>query len=555
MTPTTTESTSHDPAPRVPSTLIRGWLILAGSVAPSLAAIWTASWFITQDGPAHAYNARILAWSFTDHSPYAGIFEVHWDPIPNWTGHLALAGLISVLPAWVADRIMTSVTFVGFAASVFWLRTRVAGSNGLGLAAITSTLIALNFSWFLGFTSFMLGACLFPITLGVWWSGRERLSSGRLLALAVLLSVGYFCHLVSLGLTVIGLVVLAWFAPFEGDQAGIGARIGRLARTSLALAPLTVLGVYYVRLSRAGGAMRPEWEHLQPPWSPAAWVAQLSSVDPISLAIKDGLPLTDQVAKVYSLLAPVVWFSVALMLWWFHRITQTGPRAQDRAGWLMLATLLIAGGMLAPDSLGAAHGQFLPQRVLLLGLAALVPALDVDPRRWSGRLAITAMAGALAIQSVVIWDYARYCDQTAGPIIAAGERLGQGQRLATVLASSRGRFRSNPLLHAECWLGVDRVNVVWNNYETVYYYFPVQFCTGMDRPTPSDLEKVSILEGAENAAERRRRWQSMLEHHADVIDVVLSWKKDPVLDDVTERSYRLEEDRGDVRIFRRRAAP
>ena len=56
----------------------------------------------------------------------------------------------------------------------------------------------------------------------------------------------------------------------------------------------------------------------------------------------------------------------------------------DRQGWLLLAALLIVGGVVGPDSLGAAHGEFLPQRVVLLGLVALVPIFDVDLSRWSG---------------------------------------------------------------------------------------------------------------------------------------------------------------------------
>ncbi len=552
MIPAKTASSSPETAPgrSTRNAILRGWLILAASLAPALAAIWSASWFVTQDGPAHAYNARILAWSFTDHSPYAGVYEIHWDPIPNWAGHLAMAGLISTLPAWIADRLMTTATFVGFAASVFWLRTRAAGSTGLAMAAVTSTLLALNFSWFLGFTSFMLGACLFPITLGVWWSGRERQSAGRLLALAGLLTLGYFCHLVSLGLTAIGLVVLAWLAPYENRPPTIRERLERLGRTCLTFAPLVVLGIDYVRLSRAGGAMRPEWEHLRFPWSPSSWVEQLSWVDPISMAIKDGLPLTEHVAKVYSLLAPALWLAIALSCWWYNRMTS--PRPSGREGWPVLAALLIAAGLIGPDSLGAAHGQFLPQRMILLGMAALVPILDLDLRRLSGRASLAAMTGALAIQSAVVWDYARYCDRSAGQIIAAGARVGSNQRLVTLLITSRTRFRSNPLMHAENWLGVDRVNVVWNDYETAHYYFPVQFRPGLDRPDPADLERTTILEGPENLAERLRKWTAILERHADVIDVVLVWKKDPAVDAVTERFYRLDEELGDVRIFRRR---
>ena len=85
-----------------------------------------------------------------------------------------------------------------------------------------------------------------------------------------------------------------------------------------------------------------------------------------------------------------------------------------------------------------------------------------------------------------------YSNRTAGQIIGAGELVGRSQRIVTLLVKSRGRFRANPLLHAEDWLGVDTGNVVWNNYETRHYYFPVQFKPAIDRPLPGDLESVSI---------------------------------------------------------------
>ena len=67
---------------------------------------------------------------------FATFIRSNGRPIPNWAGPLALAGLVAILPAWVADRIMTSLTLVSFAASVFWLRWRVAGTRGLRVAAL-----------------------------------------------------------------------------------------------------------------------------------------------------------------------------------------------------------------------------------------------------------------------------------------------------------------------------------------------------------------------------------------------------------------------------------
>src|SRR5262249_35027405 len=157
---------------------------LAIALMPALAAIWTVPWFVTQDAPAHVYNAEILARSFDPGSPFVGTFAIRWQPIPNWVGHLLLAGLVQSVPACAPHPIMTSVPLSGFAAAIFWLRLRISGSHsGIGSgtrhhpSALLATLLAMNMTWLFGFTSFTLGACLFPITLGFWWARRDRLGA------------------------------------------------------------------------------------------------------------------------------------------------------------------------------------------------------------------------------------------------------------------------------------------------------------------------------------------------------------------------------------------
>src|SRR5262249_12006925 len=151
-------------------------------------------------------------------------------------------------------------------------------------------LLALNFTWVLGFTSFLLGACLFPITLGIWWSGRDELSARRIAALAALLVLGYFCHLVSLGLTVLALLVLAMAAPLPDEREGSWRRrLSRLTLTSLSFIPLVALGFCYLRLARRGGPMHPLWENRFDPFSVQSWADRLGWVDPLTMAMKDCL--------------------------------------------------------------------------------------------------------------------------------------------------------------------------------------------------------------------------------------------------------------------------
>jgi hypothetical protein len=467
---------------------------------------------------------------------------------------------------------MTTATLVGLATAALWLRWRVAGGKGLVSAALFCALLAMNFAWLMGFTSFLLGSCFFPISLGIWWDGRYRLSITRIASLAIFLCLGYFCHLVSLGLTVVGLVVLSVAGPIPfGNGQSWKFRMKRLARTSMSFVPLFGLGFFYLQAAGRNGPMRPVWENLSNPWSPLAWGVRLSWVDPITLAIKSGLPFTSLVSPGFAVFAPISWLGLSLVLWWFGRISN-GPRAQerdaangrdgpettaegpagdDRKGWLLLAGLLAALGIAGPDSFGAAHGEFLPQRLVLLSLIALVPVFDVDRSRWPGRALVVTLVVAVALQSAIVWDYGLYATGTAGQIIGVRDSVGRGQRIVTLLVTTRSRFRANPLLHAEDWLGVDSGNVVWNNYEALHYYFPVQFKPEIERPHPSHLELVSIHENPKDKRARIDDWEKILSRYADSIDVILIWKSDEALEAITKRWFDLHERNGDVQIFRR----
>src|SRR5262249_3508820 len=152
-----------------------------------------------------------------------------------------------------------------------------------------------------------LGASLFSWTLGVWWGGREELRPGRVVALMVLVTLGYFAHLVSLGLTAVGLVVLAVFAPGRRRSA-------RLRGTLIALLPLIPLGLWYWNRMRRGGRLFLAWDHLTDPLSIRAWGRQLLWVDPLSLGGRTFLPFTGRVSPWFGALTPVVWVCAALAL-------------------------------------------------------------------------------------------------------------------------------------------------------------------------------------------------------------------------------------------------
>ena len=501
--------------------------------------------FVTQDGPAHLYNAQILIQSLGTDSSFGEVFTARWEPLPNWAGHLTLMALVATLPPRQADRIMTSLTLVSLVLGVVWLRRRVAGSNGMPGAVLLAVLLGMNMTWLLGFTSFLLGAALFPVTLAVWWRLRQSERPWRrALAVASLMTIGYFCHLVSLGLTAIGLVVLEVSTP--GPR-----RFARAGSTAIGLLPLGPLGLLYLQLMRSGGGgISPEWKHLDSLLSPKAWGKQLSWVDPISIARRDALPFLDGMfSKGFALGTPVVWLVVALLMLGVATLFRNRRGSTDLRGWRVLSGLLLVGGAAAPDTLGPTHGEYLQQRIVLLGLVALVPILpfDIVRSRWK-QGAMVALTGALILQTAMVWDYARMSDRTAGSIARAAKSVGTNQRIIMMLSAIPRRFRAEPLLHADGLLGMGTANILWNNYETRYYYFPVRFREGLDHPDTVELEKIALSE----EPDRDERWARLLERYQAITDVVIVWGRDPALDAVTERWFQLTHEDGAVRVYRSR---
>ena len=251
-------------------------------------------------------------------------------------------------------------------------------------------------------------------------------------------------------------------------------------------------------------------------------------------------------APASSLFAPVVWLTVGLVLWWYGRISgRPGVAAQSladdarrsridrveestrRPAGLARSGLSASGWqeLSGPDSFGPAHGEFLPQRLVLLGLIALVPVFDADLSRWTGRC---SARGALRSRSACNRQSSGTTRSTptptAGQIIRAGTLVGRRpeNRHSTRDFPKAGSAPIRCCTPKTGW-GSTPDNVVWNNYEALHYYFPVQFRPEIERPHPGDLELVSIHEDPKDKATRLRDWETILTSHArfDRRDLVL----------------------------------
>lgn len=563
----------------------RATLLFALGLVAVGAAIWGVQWFLTQDGSAHLYNAHILLKLLQSDARFSQFYQVQWQPLPNWAGHLSLMALLSFLPARAVDRVMITLTFAGLACAIAWLRVRVAGWRGAAGAALLAVLLALNWMWLMGFYSFLLGACMFALTLGAWWVRRERFGWQAALAIAALLLIGYFCHLVSLGMTVIGLAVLALATP----GAHWARRLGWTAAACLPLVPLAWL---YRGIMRVGGGQAgPDWRYMSSMWSPREWLRRWSAVESLQLSGKRLLPFGSAESLWYVLLSPTFLIILALMLLLGATLAARW-RAGDRRrmavvwsgwwgdaqrGWWLLALLMLGGWLLAPDDFGPEHGSLLRQRLLLLALITLVPLLRFDLPTLPARLGVGLLAVACAVQIVWVWDYALLSNQAAREFMQAQAFVGSGQRLGTVLLPERNPadntltqanrgFRVRPLFHLDGLLGIGNGNVLWNNYEASFYLFPVQYreraasirARTFDQANGTALPDsfFASAPGAPPVAVQNYvdRWTQLLTREHNQIDLLVVWGEMPALEPMLRQWYGPEPifASRNLRIFRAR---
>jgi hypothetical protein len=189
---------------------------------------------------------------------------------------------------------------------------------------------------------------------------------------------------------------------------------------------------------------------------------------------------------------------------------------------------------------------------------AIAPVLIVDSQRVWGWVGAGALAVAVTVQSAVIWDVALTGNRLASAFIEAIPSVGTEKRIGTLSIDMPpvipGRRKILPLFHLDSLLGIGTGNIVWNNYQARYYYFPVQIPNIIDRhitQTFTDLE--GIRADASDIESLIDRWARLLADHHSRIDVLVVWGADPRFDRINRQWYGSEPifQRDDLRVFYR----
>jgi hypothetical protein len=510
---------------------------------------------VTQDGSIYLYNSHIILQSLKPNNPFRDHYAVRYLPLPYWGVYIFLAFLMAIFPERIADHLVVSITSVGLFVCILWLRRKVNGWDGMTLVVPLALILSINTLWLIGLYNFLFGAGCYLVTLGFWWSRKDDLTPSHVILLAGLLIFGYLCHPVSVSVTALALVILSIATPGRWRR--------RALWTLVSILPLVPLFYFYRTLMRAAAQAHPRWTDLDNMLSLRQWLGYVRGAN-IFLITDDepDLLFSHTISGLSHLPAATTWIILGVALFLISALIGVRSASQragnPRRGWILLCVLLLLLGLFGPDDLGDAHGGFLRERVLLLGVATMIPILPVRltgglSRRLFAAGGFAALLMGCCLQVAAVWNYAQVSNRLAAELMAAKPYIGVSQRVAALIDQPEDNYRAKPLLHLADLFGIDTGNVIWNNYGPGLYYFPTKF---------RDARNTELFHGpvfpeftdSANAQKDLDDWSKLISEIQSRTDVLVVWGGGPDLDDTYSEWFEDEPvfENDDVRVFKHR---
>jgi hypothetical protein len=222
------------------------WLLLALHVLPLCGGLY----FPTADGPTHLYNAWLWkALLMQPGHPAHQVLAFNPNPEPNYLSHILLAGLLTLGPPWLAEKLLLLLYVAGLPLALRYA-LRSAGQASAGWLAVLGFPLVYSVVLVWGFYNFCLSLVLLLLASGYWQRHTGRWRPATIAGLSGLLTLLYAAHpmtylvsglllgllaivanraqlarlLTELGILLLThlptLLLLAWYAAHKGTATG-----------------------------------------------------------------------------------------------------------------------------------------------------------------------------------------------------------------------------------------------------------------------------------------------------------------------------------------------
>ncbi|MGM0497601.1 MAG: hypothetical protein ACQESJ_06760 [Bacteroidota bacterium] len=184
------------------------WIFLVLVILNAL-PVFLYKFFPSMDGAVHTYNAQNMLELLGN--PDSRLHEyIIFNPelVPNWGGHIILSFFSLIFPAYIAEKLMFLVYFIGLPYAFRYMITK-----GFDQQPYLSYLIfplSYTFLLGLGFYNFSLATALLLFIIGLWERLKSSLSWRSAILFFILITALYFTHMFIY--SVLGLVLLTSLA-------------------------------------------------------------------------------------------------------------------------------------------------------------------------------------------------------------------------------------------------------------------------------------------------------------------------------------------------------
>jgi hypothetical protein len=440
------------------------WALLGLHLLP----IWIFSYTPTQDGPGHQAVTAILR---QYDLPEAGLLRQYYLPnreaLPNWLIFFLMGRVLGFVAVPLAEKIvLTAYVLLLPLSARYALR---AADPRSGFLAVLAFPFVYNYLFNMGFFNFCWSLAAFLFATGYWRRHAERMGPGRTAVLALLVLWVYFCHPVTLAVTVAVVLTLAGWRMLLDLRAGpgrpgprelwLGFRHRLLAPALACLPALALMAAFVGRRTGAPISMMPMWIKLK------------------------------QLAGLYSLASLSRWtillaILLSLLFYWLAALClrqRRGLPLQAGDGFLLAAAVLTVVHFTAPSQL--AGGGFINQRTVLYPFLTLLLWLGTFEHPAHRRLRIQAAAAVISVAflGLMLWKYAEL-DRALSEIVATAGAVAPDHTLLFLSYSHQGdgggeelAFRTEPFLHAGGYVAARERLVDLSLYEANEDYFPLLF--------------------------------------------------------------------------------
>ncbi len=467
-----------------------------------LLPIWIFSYFPSQDGPSHVYNALVLK-EYGQHENYKirDAWKLNITIFPNWLSHIVLAALLYIFPPVMSEKVFLTIAVGLIPISFFYFLNAVNKDHKEKyLYGWLGFPFAYNYLLYMGFYNYTLSISFFFFSFGYWWKHKDTLQIKHLCIFYILLLLTYLSHIASFGLVVLGISVAAgciWGGEalsqvWQIRKQGVS---GILTRFMVSLKPfyrflLYMVPIYFVLMEYYLYSLKlhPTGSHRGMEWIWKYFIGVKSIVYftdwhiPVNYFLLTILGAAIVISVVYRIYRRQwikqsdVFLLIAIM---YTYMFIKAPWSYGPGGWIndrihIYILLMLAPWLIIPDIVKQPDSELHPERPKLFAWIATNTPISL---RYT--LATCLVTFTLLHWCRTAYDHGRISPEIA-ELVSGTDYIEPHTTYSIRVADAHksdalGRIEYvTPFIHAQAFYGVYVDDVVhMANYEANYYYFPV----------------------------------------------------------------------------------